>query len=102
MKNFKELGDRYCRNMREAVSQKSPEWSKIKSISVEIQSPHVLFLKYACDRTSYIPYVNRADVELDLLVSLSIENESTVSKAKKDDLLYMCKELIIPKDYHQF
>ena len=31
-----------------------------------------------------------------------LENESTVSAAKKKDLLWMCDELIIPKDYHQF
>jgi len=31
-----------------------------------------------------------------------LENESTVSAAKKKDLIWMCNELIIPRDYHQF
>ena len=31
-----------------------------------------------------------------------LENESTVSAAKKKDLIWMCDELIIPRDYHQF
>jgi len=33
---------------------------------------------------------------------VALENESTVSKAKKDDMLYMCKQLIIPRNYHCF
>ena len=31
-----------------------------------------------------------------------IANIASVGKAKKADLLYMCRELIIPKDYHNF
>jgi len=86
-----------------AVSLKSPEWPQIKSILVEKQSPHVLFLKYSCNTTSYIPYINKIyETALDQMFLVPINNQSTVTKAKKDDLLYMCNELIITRDYHFF
>ena len=102
MKDFKALGESYCKRLQEAVSLKSPEWHKIKALMVEKQSPHVLFVKYSHEESSFIPFVNTtANNQSDLSLS-ALENVSTVSKAKKDDLLYMCNQLIIPKDYHSF
>lgn len=104
MMDFKLLGEAYCKNLREAVSCKVPQWQKIRAIRVEKESPHVLFVKYAFDEESFIPLVDRlSDSNSCATLHLSpMGNESTVSKAKKDDLLYMCRELIIPKEYHQF
>ena len=105
MMDFKLLGEGYCKNLREAVSRKVPQWQKIRAMRVEKESPHVLFVKYSFDDDeSFIPLVDRSpDCELYAGVSLlPIANESTVTEAKKKDLLYMCHELIIPKEYHNF
>ena len=99
MMDFKLLGEAYCKNLHEAVSRKVPQWQKIRAIRVEKDSPHFLFVKYAFDEESFIPFVDRSsDSELYEAVNLlPIGSESTVSKAqlvkqKKDDLLSMCRE----------
>ena len=107
MLDFKKLGEEYCKNLREAFSLKTLQWQKVRALRVKKSSPHVLFVKYAFAEDDFIPFVDRSYSQetLSHLVTvelLPIDNESTVSKAKKDDLLYMCRELIIPKDYHQF
>ena len=105
MKDFKILSELYCKRLREAVSMKSPEWHKMKALMVQKQSPHVLFVKYAHDETDFIPLINTVHHEQSAETAASLpvlENESSVSKAKKDDLQYMCSQLIIPKEYHCF
>jgi len=100
---FKSLGDKYCGNLHEAVSLKSPEWQRVKAIKVEKESCHVLFLKYSCDTEPFVPYIGRVDeVERNLLGPATLDHMSSVTQAKKDDLLYMCRELIIPRDHHFF
>lgn len=103
MKDFKSLGEVYCRNLKGAVSLKSPEWQRVKALRIEKESPHVLFLKYSCNTAPFIPYIGRLEEpERNILGPEPIGNMSTVSKAKKDDLLYMCRQLIIPRDHHLF
>ena len=65
------------------------------------KSPHVLSIKYVHYETSFVPFVSASGHEASAS-SVALENENTVSKAKKDDLLYMCNQLIIPRDYHIF
>ena len=103
MKDFKSLGEVYCRNLHGAVSLKSPEWQRVKALRIEKESPHVLFLEYSCDTAPFIPYIGRLEEpERNVLGPEPIGNVSTVSKAKKDDLLYICRQLIIPLDHHLF
>ena len=103
MKDFKTLGGLYCKRLQEAVSLKSPEWHKIKAIMVEKENPHVLFVKYTHDVAGFVPFSSTTSQSVTSSASpLALEDESTISKAKKDDLLYMCNQLIIPRDYHCF
>ena len=106
MMNFKSLAPEYCRLLKQEVTRKNPEWQRMKVIMVEKQSPHVLFVKYRPDEAVYVPFVSHTCPDNDTNSACKylppLARESTVSKAKKDDLLYMCSQLIIPKDYHSF
>jgi len=88
--------------LQEAVSLKSPEWHKVRAIMVEKENPHVLFVKYDHVQVNFIPFVTAVSHRSNQTSPAVLPNESTVSKAKKDDLLFMCNQLIIPKDYHFF
>jgi len=82
MKDFKSLGEVYCRNLHGAVSLKSPEWQRVKALRIEKESPHVLFLEYSCDTAPFIPYIGRLEEpERNVLGPEPLGNVSTVSKA---------------------
>ena len=67
---------------------------------VEKQNPHVLFVKYDHDEVNFIPFVTAVSHRSNQTSPAVLPNESTVSKAKKDDLRFMCNQSIIPKDYN--
>jgi len=58
MKNFKSLGEIYCKQLQKAVSLKSPEWNKVKCLMADKESPHVFFIKYIHYETSFVPFVS--------------------------------------------
>ena len=97
MKDFKSLGEIYCKQLQEAVSLKSPEWNKVKCLMADKESLHVLFIKYVHYETSFVPFVGASGHEASASPA-ALKNESTVSKAKKDDWLYICNQLIIPRN----
>ena len=60
----------------------------------EKQNPHVRFVKYADNEANVVPFVSSMPQNQ---LSLSVlPNESTVTKQKTDDLVFMRRELIIP------
>jgi len=53
-------------------------------------------IKYAFDATNYIPFFSKiTKTALHQMFILPLDNHSTVTKAKKDDLTYMGNEVII-------
>jgi len=71
---------------------------------VEKENPHVLFVKYTHDVAGFVPFSSTRSQSVTSSASPpALEDESTISKAaKKDDVLYMCNQQIIPRDYHSF
>ena len=63
-------------------------------------SKNVLFVKYDHDEVNFIPFVTAVSYRPNQTSPAVLRNESTVSKAKKDDLRFMCNQLIIPKEYN--
>ena len=45
-----------------------------------------------------VPKVQLSDIN----VSLIYENEIPLTKAKYDDLMLLCKEEVVPRQYHKF
>jgi len=122
MKNFKGLADVYLKG-----SQRGIRWSDIKCLKVEKASPNSLFVKdsFGCNDYKEIQFAGKQQVsnvesdhedscaELEPLDGFhatgtnndalpTLESESMVTQAKKNDLLWMCEQLIIPKNYHPF
>jgi hypothetical protein len=123
MKDFKLLCDRYIKQ-----SPKSLHWSQIKCLKVEKVHPDSLFVKYSLSCPEFtevevrMPSVADSDNDRDngmternvshelclpgendcSTLLKELPSETTVTAAKKNDLLWMCDELIIPREYHQF
>ena len=120
MKDFRGLSDVYLKG-----SQRNIRWTDIKCLKVEKANPDSLFVKasFGCDDYKEIQFAGKqqvSDDESDQDSSAETEatrnqrdqtkknnlpeldSESLVTVAKKNDLLWMCEQLIIPKDYHSF
>jgi len=113
MKDFKGLSEKYTMGSK-------LRWADIKCLKVEKTHPNSLFVKngFGCENYTEIQFGGKevlghqsdshSDFEgeqyaytgFDNLPAL--ESESMVTSAKKNDLAWMCEQLIIPKDYHPF
>ena len=103
MFNFKPVSDHYCKYLQEEVSAKSPDWTKIRSLMVEKDKPDLLFVKYCLEEERYTQvHIGRNQTTSTFGPVPVLPKDSSVTDAKKQDLLYMCNELIIAKDYHDF
>jgi len=111
---------------------KGIRWMDVKCFKIESSHPNAIFVKYSYDTLEYKEIQFSAqhttsgadrenDASFDALASEEfvtdehdkenvtpvidlpvLQCESMVTEAKKKDLLWMCDELIVPKDYHLF
>ena len=126
MKDFRGVAEVYLKGSQQV------RWTDIKCLKVEKAHPGSLFVKsrFGCKDYREIQFACKGVVEYDVSdhdVSVEtdaddccesvtgncdqverntelppLESESMVTLAKKNDLLWMCEQFIIPKDYHSF
>ncbi len=83
------------------------EWTKIHILHFDCEQPNKFFFAYEYDEdlreASVMKLEDGVEVPIQTFGDIpSLPLQSSVTAAKKKDLLKMCKELIIPRDYHSF
>ena len=104
MLDFHPISDQYCKQLCEYGSSKKVEWKKIKCLMTSKQQTDAVFIKYCFDDEDFTRFnLNKRGLEVPTCSTLTpLPDESTVTTAQKKNLLWMCSELIIPRNYHDF
>lgn len=106
-KDFKELTCQIGKNFTLNTKNDKVNWPNIRILELRKESPHSIFYKYNFDETSFfeIAVTSRKSSRLDnapLVLKDAYTEPPKISKKKKDGLLSLCREGVIPEKYHQF
>lgn len=80
-------------------------WNSVKIVQIRKESPQSIFLKHSYDDDIWqeMKADRHQESQIPILeVEPLLKEESSVTAAKKKDLLWMCEQLIIPREYHAF
>lgn len=100
--DLKELTEAVIRNRNIDEHGNKVSWLKVKSLRYRKDMPNVILYRYKHTDPFKKLIVSRQNPGLQLRLTKAYSNTLPISKAKKKDLLKLCKEGVIPKKRHKW
>lgn len=103
MLDFDELAVHYDVSVAKGVKSNKVEINKIQLLHFDCETPHSYFFKHNYNEQLREVRIGKNDKHIETKGTISmVPLQSSVTEVKKKDLLWMCSELIITRDYKLF